>query len=133
MMDEDELNESARVSPRTGVRYESRQIGLLIAGGVMAVVVVFALGILVGRYLMSGSASRNEAAPGQPPPPPVVKVVPKEEKPAVVPPASPSQLPPAPAAALSALPSPPVPSDARKPAEHVAPAKASSAERAKEP
>jgi cell division protein FtsN len=131
MMDEDELNESARVAPRTGVRYESRQIGLLIAGGVMAVVVVFALGILVGRYLMGGSASRNEAAPGQPPVPPVVKAVPKEEKPAPVPPPSLSQLPPAPPVALPALPPPPAPVEAKKPAER--PAKAPSAEKAKEP
>lgn len=131
MMDEDELNESARVAPRTGVRYESRQIGLLIAGGVLAVVVVFALGILVGRYLMGGSASRNEAAPGQPPAPPVVKAVPKEEKPVPVPPPSLSQLPPAPPVALPALPPPPAPVEAKKPAER--PAKAPSAEKAKEP
>lgn len=123
MMDEDELNESARVAPRTGVRYESRQIGLLIAGGVLAVVVVFALGILVGRYLMGGSASRNEAAPGQPPAPPVVKAVPKEEKPVPVPPPSLSQLPPAPPVALPALPPPPAPVEAKKPAEPAAASK----------
>lgn len=122
MMDEDELNESARVAPRTGVRYESRQIGLLIAGGVMAVVVVFALGILVGRYLMGGSASRNEAAPGQTAVPPIVKAVPKEEKPAPAPPPSLSQLPPAPPVALPALP-PPAPVEAKKPAETAAASK----------
>ncbi|MBI1865462.1 MAG: SPOR domain-containing protein [Nitrospirae bacterium] len=142
MMDEDELNESARVAPRTGARYESRQIGLLIAGGVLAVVVVFALGILVGRYLMGGSAPRNEAIPGQPAAPPVVKAVPKEEKPAVVPPPSLSQLPPAPPVALPALPPSPAPVEAKtaaaskpvveaKPAEPAA--KAPSPEKAKDP
>ncbi len=131
MMDEDELNESARVAPRTGARYESRQIGLLIAGGVLAVVVVFALGILVGRYLMGGSASRNEAAPARPEAPPVVKAVPKEEKPAPVPPPSLSQLPPAPPVALPAVPPPPAPVEAKKPAEPAA--KAPTPEKAKEP
>ncbi|OGW61307.1 MAG: hypothetical protein A2V83_00265 [Nitrospirae bacterium RBG_16_64_22] len=119
MRDEDELNESARVAPRTGGRYESRQIGLLIAGGVLAVVVVFALGILVGRYLMGGSASRNEAAPGRPAVPPVAKAAPKEEKPAQAPPVG-----------LPALPPPPAPVEAKKPAEPAA--KAPSPEKTKE-
>ena len=78
----------------------------------MAVVVVFALGILVGRYLMGDPPpERGGARPAASSP--VVKAVPKEEKPAPVPPPSLSQLPPAPPVALPALP-PPAPVEAEE-------------------
>jgi len=54
-----------RLRERHQIRYDNRQMGLLIAGALVAVVVVFTLGVLSGRYLL-GSPGETSGA-GQAP------------------------------------------------------------------
>jgi cell division protein FtsN len=55
---------------RQEIRLDSRQVGLLVAGGVLMVLVVFALGVLAGRlYFQEGAPSATADRAGAPPSP----------------------------------------------------------------